>query len=155
MKRPIAILLGLALMAGAGAVLGRGGSGGGGHGGSGGHHVGSFGMGMHAGFHGGHNGGRPMVGVRPAPVIVGRPPFFHRHPVVVSSTIVVGAPFFYYPPVYAPVYPVPAYQEPPVYIEQDSEVLYYCPDYRDYYPNVATCPSPWMQVLPDAGGYPN
>ena len=75
---------------------------------------------------------------------------------VVSSTIVVGPPFFYYPPIYAaPVYPVPAYQEPPVYIEQGSEVLYYCPDYRDYYPNVPTCPSPWMRVLPDAGGYPN
>jgi hypothetical protein len=82
--------------------------------------------------------------------------------VVVSSTIVVGAPFFYYPPVYAvPVYPGPVYQEQPVYVEQPayveqgSEVRYYCPDYRDYYPNVSSCPSPWMQVLPDGSGYPN
>jgi hypothetical protein len=88
-------------------------------------------------------------------VIVGRPHFFHRRPVV-RSTIVVAAPFFYYPPVYAaPVYPVPVYQEPPVYVEQSSEVRYYCPDYRDYYPTVATCPSPWLQVLPGASGYPN
>src|SRR5713101_2609921 len=130
MKRPIAILLGLALMAGAGTVLARGGSGGGGHGGShggsAGHHGGGFGVGVHTGFHGGDHGGRPFIGVRPGPVIVGRPPFFHRRPVVVSSTIVVGPPFFYDPPVYAaPVYTVPAYQDPPAYIEQGSEVLYY------------------------------
>jgi hypothetical protein len=112
-------------------------------------------VGVHTGFHGGDHGGRSFIGVRPGPVILGRPPFFHRRPVVVSRTIVVGAPFFYYPPVYAaPVYP-PVYQEPPAYIEQGPEVRYYCPDYRDYYPNVATCPSPWMQVLPDAGSYPN
>jgi len=59
---------------------------------------------------------------------------------------VVTAPVFY--PVYAPV---PA----PVYVEQSSEVYYYCPDYRDYYPNVATCPSQWMQVIPRAVGTTN
>lgn len=143
MKRPIAILLGLALLASADAVLAHGGNRGGSHGGG-------FGVGVHAGFHGGHHGGRPIVGVRPVPVIVGRP-HFHRPPVVVSSTIVVGAPFFYYPP----VYPVPVYQEPPVYVEQSSEFRWYCPDYRDYYPNVSTCPSPWLQVLPGASGYTN
>jgi len=89
-------------------------------------------------------------------VFVGRPPFFHRHHAVVGGAVVFGAPFFYpYPYYYPPVYPVPAYSEPPVYIEQGSGVLYYCPDSRDYYPNVPTCPSPWMQVLPGAGGYPN
>ena len=148
MKRPIAILLGLALLASADAVLASGSNRSGGQGGR--HGGGSISV------HVGHHGGRPIVGVRPGPVFIGRPHFFHRHPVVVSSTIVVAAPFFYYPPAYAaPVYPAPVYQEPPVYVEQASEVRYYCPDYRDYYPNVSTCPSPWMQVLPGAGGYTN
>jgi len=156
MKRPIAILLGLALLASADGVLARGGDRDGGHGGSAGRHGGGFVAGAHAGNHGGHHGGRPIVGVRPGRVFIGHPHFFHRHPVVVSSTIVVAAPFFYYPPVYAaPVYPVPVYQEPAVYIEQGLEVRYYCPDYRDYYPSAATCPSPWMRVLPGASGYPN
>jgi hypothetical protein len=77
--------------------------------------------------------------------------------VVGSSTVVVAAPFFYYYPgyYYRRIYPVPAYSEPPVYIEQASEVRYYCPDYRDYYPSVSSCPSPWLRVLPGASGYPN
>jgi hypothetical protein len=161
MKRPIAILLGLTLLASADAVLARDGNRGGGHGGSAGHRGGGFVAGAHVGHHGGHHGGRPSVGVRPiigvgpVLVIVGRP-HPHRRPVVISSTIVVAAPFFYYPPAYAaPVYPVPVYQEPAVYIEQGLEVRYYCPDYRDYYPAAATCPSPWMRVLPGASGYPN
>jgi hypothetical protein len=65
---------------------------------------------------------------------------------VFGSTVVVAAPFFY--PVYVPV---PA----PVYVEQSSDLRYYCPDYRDYYPNVATCPSQWMQVIPGAAGTTN
>jgi hypothetical protein len=90
-------------------------------------------------------------------VIVGRPPFFHhRHRVIVGSTVVIGAPFFYPYPYYPPVYaPAPVYSEPPAYVEQSTEVYYYCPDYRDYYPNVPTCPSPWMQVLPGTAGSPN
>jgi hypothetical protein len=89
-------------------------------------------------------------------VIVGRPPFFHRHRVIVGSTVVIGAPLFYPYPYYPPVYaPAPVYTEPPAYIEQGSEVYYYCPDSRQYYPDVPSCPSPWMQVLPGAGGYPN
>ena len=69
----------------------------------------------------------------------------------------VGAPYpyYYYPPYYyPPAYAAsPAYEEPPVYIEQADEVRYYCPDYRDYYPNVPNCPSPWLQVVPGASGY--
>jgi len=159
MKRLIAVLLGLALFTGADTVLARndghggGGRSGGGH--SGGGH--SAGGGQHVGGHpGGHVGGRPVVGVhpgpvrRPGPVFVGRPHHFHRHPVVVGGAVVVAAPLYYPYPYYPPVYAAPAYVEPPVYIEQASEVRYYCPDYRDYYPNVATCPSQWMQVVPDA-----
>jgi hypothetical protein len=160
MKRSIALLLGLALLVGAGGVLARDGAG---HSGAGAGHSGSArGGAVH--FAGSHwAGGRPVVGVhpapvfgRPGPVIVGRPGF-HGHPIV-RSTIIIGAPFFFYPYTYyaPPVYPAAVYSEPPAYVEQGASVLYYCPDYRDYYPNVASCPSPWMQVVPDGtGAYPN
>jgi hypothetical protein len=29
-----------------------------------------------------------------------------------------------------------------------SEVRYYCPDTREYYPTVEVCPSPWLKVVP-------
>jgi len=159
MNRPIAILLGVALLLSADAVFARGGRGGGGHAGGGGFHGGGTSM----GFHGGHGGiatvgarfahpiGRPFVGVRPG--FVGRPPFF-RHRVFVGSTVVIGAPFFYpYYPYYPPAYAAP-YAEPPAYIEQSGGVYYYCPDYNDYYPNVSSCPSQWVPVSANAGEYP-
>ena len=159
MRRAIAILVGVALLASADAVLARGGRGGGGHAGGGGFHGGGTSMGFHGGrggiatvgAHIGHPIGRPFVGVRPGPVFVGRPPFFHRHRVFVGGTIVVGAPFFY--PYYPPVYPVP-YSEPPAYIEQGGGVYYYCPDYNDYYPNVPSCPSHWVPVSATASEAP-
>ncbi|SRR5712692_4436994 len=162
MRRAIAILLGVALLASADTVLARGGRGGGGHAGGGGFHGGGTSMGFHGGrggiatvgAHVGHSIGRPSVGVRPGPVFVGRPPFFHRHRVFVGGTVIVGAPFFYpYYPYYPPVYPVP-YPEPPVYIEQGGGVYYYCPDYNDYYPNVSSCPSQWVPVSAAANEYP-
>ena len=155
MRRPIAILLGVALLTSAPAVFARGGRGGGGHAGGGGFHGGGTSMGFHGGHggmaavgaHFGHPIGRPFVGVRPG--FIGRPPFFHRHRAFVGGTVVIGAPFFfpypYYPPVYAP---------PPVYIEQGAGVYYYCPDYNDYYPNVSSCPSQWVPVSAAAGETP-
>lgn len=89
------------------------------------------------------------MGVRPP---VGHPPF-HRT-VVVGGAIVVGAYYPYYPYYPYPYYP-PMYAPPPAYIEQGTGPYYYCPDYGDYYPRVATCPSQWMQVYPAQGGYPN
>src|SRR6266705_1035170 len=159
MRRAIAILLGVALLASADTVLARGGRGGGGHAGGGGFHGGGTSMGFHGGrggiatvgVHVGHPVGRSFVGVRPGPVFVGRPPFFHRHRVFVGGTVIVGAPFFY--PYYPPVYTVP-YSEPPVYIEQGGGVYYYCPDYNDYYPNVSSCPSQWVPVSAAANEYP-
>ena len=145
MKRPIAILMGLAMLASADAVLARESVGGQG---TGRHASGGF-----AGAHAKHNGGRPGVhnGHHNArPIVVVRPWWWwhqhHGHHHNHSSTVVVTTPLFY--PVYTPV---PA----PVYVEQSSDVRYYCPDYRDYYPNVATCPSQWMQVIPGAVGYSN
>lgn len=132
MKRSIALLLGFASLIAAGAALAHGGHFGGGHG----------------GFH-------MSGGTHPAPS--GRSHGLHRHPVFVGGAVFVGAPYpyYYYPPYYyPPAYAAsPAYEEPPVYIEQADEVRYYCPDYRDYYPNVPNCPSPWLQVVPGASGY--
>jgi len=163
MKRSIGILLGLALLAGAG--LAHAGRSGGGHGG-GGHAGGRPAMGgqhfttgpthfttgnMH--FTGARTGVRP--GIRPGPVIVGRPGFPH-HRVIVGGAVVVAAPFFWYPPYPYPYYPyVPpayggSYTQTPTYVEQ-GDIAYYCPDYQDYYPNVPSCPSPWMQVVPGTG----
>ncbi len=162
MKRPIAILLGMVLLVSSDAVLARGGRGGGGHGGGGGFHGGGTSMGVHSGhgvaavgFHVGRPIGRPFVGVRSGPVFIGRPPFFHRHRVVVGGTVVVGAPFFYPYPYYPPVYAAPpVYTEPPAYIEQGGGVYYYCPDYNDYYPNVSSCPSQWVPVSAAASETP-
>ena len=93
---------------------------------------------------------------------MGRPGYPHWRPIV-GGAVVIGAPFFYpyyypyYPYYYPPAYPeAPVYSEPPTYIEQGSNIQfqYYCPDYRDYYPNVASCPSPWMQVVPGGAGAP-
>src|SRR5438046_2057977 len=118
MRRPIAILLGVALLMSAPAVFARGGRGGGGHAGGGGFHGGGTSMGFHGGHGGmaavgvriGHPIGRPFAGVRSGPVFVGRPPFFHRRRVFVGSTIVVGAPFFY--PYYPPACPIPRPDSP-------------------------------------------
>jgi len=162
MKRSIGILLGLALLAGAG--LAHAGRSGGGHGGGGHMGGGRPGMSGQAGgqhfaagqmhFTGAHVGVRP--GIRPGPVIVGRPGFPH-HRVIVGGAVVVAAPFFWYPPYPYPYYPYVApayggsgYTQTPTYVEQ-GDVRYYCPDYQDYYPNVPSCPSPWMQVIPEAG----
>jgi hypothetical protein len=133
MKRWIVLLLTTALLAGADAAL----AGGRGHG--------HFGRSPGA-FIAVHPAARPIV--RSAPFV--HRPFVHRGGrVIVGSAIVVGAvgyPYYYAPPPYVP----PAYvEEPPVsYIEQSDQVLYYCPDSRAYYPNVATCPSPWLKVVP-------
>jgi hypothetical protein len=179
MKRAIAVLLALALIASAGLAHARGGSGGGGRSGGGGHagsggHPGMGGGGRFTGgpthfttgpihFTGGHPVGHPIAGVRPPAVVVGRPGFPH-HRVIVGGAIVVAAPFFWYPPYPYPYYPYayvppayggPAYTEVPTYIEQQGQVYYYCPDYQDYYPNVPNCPSPWVQVVPGASGYTN
>src|SRR3979490_482211 len=139
MKRPIAILLGVALLISADAVFARGGRGG---------------AIAPVGAHIGHPVGRPFVGVRPGPVFVGRPPFFHRHRVFAGGTVIVGAPFFYpYYPYYPPVYPARSW-DPPVYVEQGGGVYYYCPDYNDYYPNVSSCPSQWVPVSATASEPP-
>jgi hypothetical protein len=73
-----------------------------------------------------------------------------------------GAPFprwYYYPPPYYMYTPPPVIvREPPVYIEQPSPpppspppaqaYWHYCASSQAYYPNVQTCPEPWIKVPP-------
>ena len=33
-------------------------------------------------------------------------------------------------------------------VAERSDVRYYCPDSREYYPQAQTCPSPWLKVIP-------
>ena len=71
-----------------------------------------------------------------------------------------GPPWWYYPPyppyVYAPP-PTVVVQQPPVYVQQEAPppppappqvYWYYCASARGYYPNVPSCPEPWVRVLP-------
>ena len=163
MRRAIAILLGLALLVSTDAVFARGGRGGAGHAGGG---RGGPSMGFHGGHggiatvgaHVGHPVGRTFVGVRHG--FVGRPYPPHHHHGFGGGTVVIGAPFFYpwypyypYYPYYPQAYPVP-YAEPQTYIEQGAGVYYYCPEYRDYYPNVSSCPSQWVPVSASASEAP-
>jgi len=82
-----------------------------------------------------------------------------------------GGPWWGPYPYYYP-YPYPYYtyspppvvvQEPPVYVQQQVTPLptpppapaapsegfwHYCPSAHDYYPNVQSCPEPWVKVPP-------
>ncbi len=164
MNHRIALLAGLALLLGTGGALAHGGGhSGGSRGGSpGGARVaGTMHVGSVAGVRSPVFAGRPPVFAGRPPVLVGRPPIFvappfprpHHHGGG-GGAVIVAAPFFYgYPytpyPYYPPAYPAPVYENPPTYIEQGADIHYYCPDSRGYYPDVPTCASPWVQVLPD------
>jgi hypothetical protein len=58
-----------------------------------------------------------------------------------------GPPYYYYTP--------PAVEEPPVYIERPPETTapaqgywHFCRSANAYYPNVPSCPEPWILVPP-------
>jgi hypothetical protein len=80
-----------------------------------------------------------------------------------SFSIVLGAPL-YWPSYYRPYRPYGWYGQSPVIVQQapvtyvqrqappasvaTEEFWYYCPDTRSYYPYTQTCPSEWLQVVP-------
>ena len=72
----------------------------------------------------------------------------------------IGAPLLwprveYYRDPY-PVTQVVVERQPQVYVQREvpaaapaaSGYWYYCPDSRAYYPYAQTCPTPWLQVVP-------
>jgi hypothetical protein len=159
MKR-IAILLGLALLADVEPVLAQGARGWSHAAGAGRPSIAGYagqtpvgyvgrpavhqGSGRHGGHHPGHRPGHHGHNHQGhhLHIGVGFPWWWHHHHHV-RRTIVVPAP------VYVPIYtPVPV----PVHVEPGSDLRYFCPDYRDYYPNVASCPSQWLQVVPGTLG---
>ncbi len=82
--------------------------------------------GGHSHFHGGGGGARLFVGVGP----------------------VWPAPWWYYP---APAYvytppPIVVVQPPPVYVAPPQRYWYFCQSFNAYYPQVPSCPEPWMMV---------
>jgi len=92
----------------------------------------------------------------------------HDHGYRSSFNVVLGAPLYwpsYYRPYYRPYYgPYGAYSQPPVIVQQapvtyvqreappapvaTQEYWYYCADTGSYYPYTQTCPSDWLQVVP-------
>lgn len=113
-----------------------------------------------------HPGWRPIG--RPIPLPPRPVAPIQTHPAVVGGgTVIVTAPLWYptpYPyPYVTPVYggsayaSVPTYSDAPSYYsdapadsyQERSDYWYYCPDTQTYYPYVATCASPWVQVLPE------
>lgn len=79
----------------------------------------------------------------------------HMHRAVIVSAVPVffGVPFAgYYPaPYYAPPYmepsPATSPSTTPGYATP-GEPHFFCPDSRQYYPAVTSCPTPWLKVVP-------
>lgn len=97
----------------------------------GGHH-GHFRAGHHGHFRGhGHHGWHGSVWVGPG-FWWGPPVWWGPHYVYQHRTVVV--------------------EEPPVYIERGSSAptgwWYYCESESAYYPDVYSCPEPWVKVAP-------
>jgi hypothetical protein len=135
-KLAIACIAAFAVLGGIGATNAQmhGGGGGGFHGGGGGFHGGG-------GSHGGgglHGGG------------------FHGHS---HGSFFIGAPILFGPGYYPYGYSYPYGDVPFTFYgnpdtadveRQDSGSLYwYCRDPAGYYPDVQTCPSGWLQVVPN------
>ena len=83
---------------------------------------------------------------------------FHSRAIVVAPLVLpryYAAPYYpYAAPVYgAPVYATPGYGAP-AYPPVASGYLYFCPDFRRYYPEVRHCPSGWLTVIAGGGGPP-
>ena len=91
----------------------------------------------------------PPLVVYPAPrIAVIGPPVIYSSPVYSSPVYVF--PGYSSSPYYAPAYtPAPVYTYPPAVAQTEPTVYYYCAELQDYYPNVQSCPSNWMRVLPD------
>jgi hypothetical protein len=97
-----------------------------------------------AGGKGRHGGGWRGPRVRTSIVLGAGPAFWWWYPY----------PYWYYPaPYYA--YPPPPPREPPVYIEQSTQMpqaapgyWYYCQSASAYYPSVQSCPEAWIRVAP-------
>ena len=73
--------------------------------------------------------------------------------VVVGPAFWWGPGFWYGPPPYAYAPPAVIIEPTPVYVERPpvGGFWYYCQSAGRYYPTVATCLEPWVQVVPRSG----
>ncbi|MGB7194988.1 hypothetical protein [Collimonas pratensis] len=100
------------------------------------------------GFHGGgaqfHGGGMRYGGGPQAHHGFHRFRDFHGR-----GVIVIGGPFFWDPYYYDPaLYPAGS-----AYIAPDGNYSYYCNNPAGYYPEVPSCPSGWLRVVPGDPAY--
>ncbi|HYB69180.1 MAG TPA: hypothetical protein VEH80_00845 [Candidatus Bathyarchaeia archaeon] len=97
------------------------------------------------GFHGAVHGGGFHGG--PAHVIVGSRAFVHPRGFV-GPRVFVGPGFY---PYYGYPYPY-VYTDPSVVVTPSTayagQYWYYCQNPAGYYPQVAACPTGWLQVAP-------
>lgn len=56
--------------------------------------------------------------------------------------------YYYYPPPPIIVQAPPVYIQPPPPPAPPQAYWYYCPTATAYYPNVQTCPEPWLKIAP-------
>ena len=84
---------------------------------------------------------------------------YHGHKSHSSFKLYLGVPLHWSSGWYRPYYSYPrtvvVERQPEVYVQRQvaaapaqQDYWYYCPDSRTYYPYVQTCPSPWLQVVP-------
>jgi len=76
---------------------------------------------------------------------------FHRgfHDFRGRGVIVIGGPYFWTPYYYDPGF----YSSGTMYVAPGSDYSYYCNDPAGYYPEVSTCPTGWLRVVPGDAPY--
>jgi len=90
------------------------------------------------------HGGHVFSGPHPGGHFEGHPRFEgHRHFDRRGGVFIGVGPSFYWG---YPYYYSPAYVYPPAYAYAAPDYWYYCPSYGAYYPNVPSCPVPWVPV---------
>src|SRR5690606_32713151 len=85
----------------------------------------------------------------------------HHHKSHSSVRLYLGSPLpwlstWYRPHYYSYPRTVVVERQPQVYVQRtpaaapaaQQDYWYYCPDSRTYYPYAQSCPSPWLQVVP-------
>ena len=129
MKKLLALLLALLALAFGTQAYAWGGHYGGGHYGHGNY-------GWHGYGHGDYYSSRAHFGFYiGAPLLWPRVEYY-RDPYPVTQVIVERQPQVY------------VQRETPTAASAASNYWYYCPDSRTYYPYAQSCPSPWLQVVP-------
>lgn len=107
---------------------------------------------QHGGFHGGFGGHGgfhgPAAGMQGAggPHVDARHGFRRFRDYRGFGLFVVGAPLFWSPYYYDPAY---FYPDGTLYVAPGGNYSFYCNNPVGYYPDVPSCPSGWLRVIPD------